>query len=92
MKNQKVAKALDNEVVFVGGAMVAMYIDDPAAEDIGPTKDLDLTFKITTAGELEALREALIQKGFLQTHEDNVICRFLIVSLTDFQPSFWNVN
>lgn len=75
MKNQiinrkatiKVAKALgelNKEVVFVGGAMVAMYIDDPAAEDIRPTKDLDLTFQITTPGKLEELREKLIAKGF----------------------------
>lgn len=104
MKNQiinrkatiKVAKALgelNNEVVFVGGAMVAMYIDDPAAEDIRPTKDLDLTFKITTAGKLEALREALIQKGFIQTHEDDVICRFrfddLLIDVMSTQAVGW---
>lgn len=63
-------------MVFVGGAMVSMYIDDPAAEDIRPTKDLDLTFQITTAGKLEEIRQKLLQKGFSQTHEDHVICRF----------------
>lgn len=104
MKNQiinrkatiKVAKALgelNNEVVFVGGAMVSMYIDDPAAEDIRPTKDLDLTFQITTAGKLEELREKLIGKGFIQTHEDNVICRFrfddLIVDVMSTQAVGW---
>ena len=87
MKNQiinrkttiKIARALgelNNEVVFVGGAMVSMYIDDPAAEDIRPTKDLDLTFQITTASKLEALRQKLVDKGFNQTHEENVMCRF----------------
>lgn len=104
MKNQiinrkatiKVAKALgelNSEVVFVGGAMVSMYIDDPAAEDIRPTKDLDLTFKITTASKLEALREASIQKGFIQTHEDNVICRFrfddLFIDVMSTQAVGW---
>lgn len=52
----KIAKALgdlNNEVVFVGGAMVSLYIDDPAAEDIRPTKDIDLAFQITTVGKLE---------------------------------------
>jgi hypothetical protein len=34
---------LNNEVVFVGGATVSLYIDDPAAEDIRPTKDIDLS-------------------------------------------------
>ena len=50
----KVAKALgdlNSEVVFVGGAMISLYIDDPAAEDIRPTKDIDLTFQITTLGK-----------------------------------------
>ena len=75
----KIAKALgdlNNEVVFVGGAMVSLYIDDPAAEDIRPTKDIDLTFQITTVGKLEQLREALINKGFNQSHDDDIICRF----------------
>jgi hypothetical protein len=42
----KIANALgglNNEVVFVGGATVSLYIDDPAAEDIRPTKDIDLS-------------------------------------------------
>ena len=62
----KVAKALGDlceEVVFVGGAMVSLYIDDPQAEDIRPTKDIDLTFKITTLGELERIRTLLNQRG-----------------------------
>lgn len=92
----KVAKALgelNSEAVFVGGAMVSMYIDDPAAEDIRPTKDLDLTFQITTAGKLEQLRERLVQKGFSQTHEDNVICRFrfddLLIDVMSTQAVGW---
>ncbi|MFN8690172.1 MAG: hypothetical protein ACK5XL_09250, partial [Cyclobacteriaceae bacterium] len=104
MKNQiinrkatiKVAKALgelNSEVVFVGGAMVSMYIDDPAAEDIRPTKDLDLTFQITTAGKLEALRQKLVQKGFSQTHNDKVICRFrfddLLIDVISTQAVGW---
>jgi len=75
----KVARALEElnqEVLFVGGAMVSLYIDDIAAEDIRPTKDIDITFQIATEGKLEQLRENLIRKGFIQTHEDDVICRF----------------
>jgi hypothetical protein len=92
----KVAKALgelNHEVVFVGGAMVSLYIDDPAAEDARPTKDLDLSFQITTAGKLEALREKLGEKGFYQSHEDNVICRFrfddLLVDVMSTQAVGW---
>jgi len=75
----KVAKSLGDlldEVVFVGGAMVGLYIDDPLAEDVRPTKDIDLTFQIATAGQLERIRTAMIQKGFLQTADSKVTCRF----------------
>lgn len=75
----KIAKALgdlNNEVVFVGGAIVSLYIDDPAAEDIRPTKDIDLTFQITSVSKLEQLRASLTEKGFVQTHKDDIICRF----------------
>jgi hypothetical protein len=59
----KISRALgdlNEEVVYVGGAMVSLYIDDPAANDVRPTKDIDLTFEITTAGELESLREKIL--------------------------------
>jgi hypothetical protein len=74
----KVARALgelNRQVVFVGGAMVSLYIDDPTAEDIRPTKDIDLTFQIATVSQLEELRQALTNRGFHETHDSTVICR-----------------
>ena len=76
---RKIATALDelNErVVFVGGAVVSLYVNDPAADDIRPTKDIDISIEITSVGELEEIRELLILKGFRQSPEDDVICRF----------------
>ena len=76
---RKVALALgplNKRVVYVGGATVSLYVNDPAAEDVRPTKDLDISLDIATLGELEAVREQLAKKGFSQTAEDNVICRF----------------
>jgi predicted nucleotidyltransferase len=76
---RKVALALgslNKQVVYVGGATVSFYINDPAAEDVRPTKDLDISLDIATLGELEAVRGELVKKGFNQTAEDNVICRF----------------
>lgn len=75
----KIARALgdlNKKVVFVGGAMVSLYVDDPAAEDIRPTKDIDLTFQITTVSQLEDLRRDLTEKGFHEHADSNVICRF----------------
>jgi predicted nucleotidyltransferase len=67
---------LNEQVVYVGGAVVSLYIDDPTAEDVRPTKDVDISLEIASINALETLRESLIQKGFYQSSEDNVICRF----------------
>jgi len=68
--------ALNEQVVYVGGAVVSLYINDPSADDVRPTKDIDISLSVASLGELEALREELISKGFTQSPEDNVICRF----------------
>lgn len=47
---------LNNEVVFVGGAIIVLYIDNPAAEDVRATKDIDIIFKIASLSKLEALQ------------------------------------
>ena len=67
---------LNERVVYVGGAVVSLYINDPAAEDVRPTKDIDISLKIASIGELEEIRESLAMKGFKQSPSDDVICRF----------------
>ncbi|MEN8228987.1 MAG: nucleotidyl transferase AbiEii/AbiGii toxin family protein [Bacteroidota bacterium] len=76
---KKIANALGdlcNDAVFVGGAVVSLYIDDPAAEDVRPTKDIDLVWQVASLTELEQLRIKLTEKGFVQSAENNVISRF----------------
>ena len=81
---KKVALALgslNEQVVYVGGAVVSLYINDSAAEDVRPTKDVDLTFQIASPSKLEELRENLNAKGFYQSSKEDVICRFLYEDL-----------
>ena len=81
----KVAKALEelnDRVVYVGGAIVSLYINDPAAEDIRPTKDIDISLEILTLGELENLRILLNEKKFYQTSDLSVMCRFMYDDIT----------
>jgi hypothetical protein len=76
---QRVANALgelNDQAVYVGGAVVSLYIDDPAADDVRPTKDIDISLEIASLGQLEKLRLKLNQKGFMQSSEDTVMCRF----------------
>lgn len=81
----KVAHALgelNEHVAYVGGAVVSLYVDDPAAEDVRPTKDVDITLEIASLPELEELREKLTTKGFTQSADDKVICRFRYDDIT----------
>ncbi len=76
---RKIAVALgelNEQVVYVGGAVVSLYIDDPSADDVRPTKDIDVSMQIETLGELEKIRMDLRKKGFYQSPEDTVVCRF----------------
>lgn len=77
---KKVAVALgdlNERVVFVGGSVVSLYINDPAADDVRPTNDVDISLEILSVGELENLRIDLIKKGFRQTANEKVVCRFI---------------
>lgn len=67
---------LNERAIYVGGAVVSLYIDDNSAEDVRPTKDVDISLEIVGLGELEQLRGELNERGFYQSSEDNVICRF----------------
>jgi len=76
---RKIAFALgemNEKAVFVGGATIGLYINDPAADDVRPTKDVDISLAITSYADLESIREELIRKGFVQSPEDDVLCRF----------------
>lgn len=76
---KKIARALgelNEQVIYVGGATVGLYINDPAADDVRPTKDVDISLSIATIAELEKIREELTKRKFTQTAEDDVICRF----------------
>lgn len=67
---------LRDEVVFVGGATVELWITDPAAPEFRPTEDIDVIVEITTRQDYYALEERLRGIGFHNDHESKVICRF----------------
>ena len=50
---------LNEKVVYVGGAVVSVYIDDSSADDVRPTKDIDISMEIASLSELEKLRVKL---------------------------------
>jgi predicted nucleotidyltransferase len=74
-----IAKTLDNlndQVVYVGGAVASIYADDPGAQEIRPTKDVDIVIKIASALELETFRQQLAERGIHLDKEAKITCRF----------------
>lgn len=53
-----------DKVVFVGGAVTSLYYDDPAAQRIRPTKDVDFIIEISSNIEYNKLEEELRKIGF----------------------------
>lgn len=75
----QVAEALHDiidEVVFVGGAVVSLYTDDPAADEIRPTADIDLTINAIGMVEWSKTQEQLAELGFHPDPFGHSICSY----------------
>jgi hypothetical protein len=66
---------LNSNVVFVGGAVVSVYTDDPAADDIRPTQDVDLTLTLLEVNQ-QALDKQLATLGFHLDLHGHAICSY----------------
>ncbi len=69
---------LNKEVVYVGGAVVGLYANDPAADDTRATKDVDFILEITSYSELTKLETELMSKGFTRDPMEKVEYRFFL--------------
>lgn len=72
----KALKELKEQIVFVGGAVVSLYTDDPAADEIRPTKDVDLTLHIVNLSHWEEITQQLGRLGFHPDPYGLAICSF----------------
>ena len=69
-------KELRDQVVFVGGAVLGLYVDEPAADTVRMTKDIDLTIELINLGYWAVLQERLAKLGFFPNPMEQVICRY----------------
>lgn len=87
---EKVANALgelNNNVIYVGGAIVSFFITDMGADQPRPTKDIDISVQISTYSEMDRLREQLATKGIYPASNQNVMYRYEFEDvLIDFIP------
>jgi hypothetical protein len=93
---QRAAKALGDlkdEVVFVGGAVVDLFITDPAAPRPRFTQDVDVVVEVTTYGAWAELGERLRALGFREDRREGApLCRWLFEDLViDVMPALERV-
>jgi hypothetical protein len=63
-------------MVFVGGAVVSLYTDDPAADEIRPTQDVDMTLNIVNLSHWEKVQAQLLEFGFHPDPFGHAICSY----------------
>jgi hypothetical protein len=81
-------KELLTRMVFVGGAVISLYTDDEAAEEIRPTGDIDLTIQLTGFAGWVQMQERLYQLGFSPDPQGHAICSYLYKGISvDIMPS-----
>lgn len=75
----EVAEALQDikqDMVFVGGAVVSLYTNDPAADEIRPTQDIDMTLNIVNLYHWEKVQAQLERLGFHPDPFGHAICSY----------------
>ncbi len=65
-----------DEVVLLGGATVTLWITDPGAPPVRPTRDVDLMAEVTTRTGFYNFESRLRARRFAEGQEEGVICRW----------------
>lgn len=76
---ERAAQALEpvlDEVVFLGGASIVLWITDPAAPAPRPTKDVDVVVEVTSRTSFHDFEERLRSLGFKEDQQEGIICRW----------------
>ncbi len=77
------------DVVFVGGATVTLWITDPGAPPVRPTRDVDVVVEVATRTAFHEFEAQLRARRFSEDQEEGVICRWRHPSglILDAMPS-----
>lgn len=82
---------LSDELVFVGGAVIELYLDRLPEQPIRPTKDVDCIVSTASRSQYQKIEEQLYKRGFSNagfTEANSPICRYKFADLIlDVMPS-----
>ncbi len=84
---------LCNRMAFVGGCVTGLLVSDPIVrETIRATKDIDLIVDVIGFADYVRLQESLRKRGFRESMNEEVICRWSLDDLTvDIMPTDENI-
>ncbi|WP_299547435.1 nucleotidyl transferase AbiEii/AbiGii toxin family protein [Seonamhaeicola sp.] len=81
-------KELKDKMVFVGGAVVSLYVNDLPAEEVRQTDDIDVTINLVNYASWVQMQERLAKLGFSPNPEGHAICSYLYNGISvDIMPS-----
>lgn len=69
-------KELKEKMIFVGGAVVSLYTDDAAADEIRTTGDIDMTINLMNFSNWNDMQEQLANLGFHPDPMGHAICSY----------------
>lgn len=64
------------EVVFVGGATIHLWLTEPGAPPVRATADVDVICEVSTRAEYYSLGDRLRKRGLAEAIDEPVICRW----------------
>lgn len=81
-------KELREKMVFIGGAVISLYTDDPAADEIRPTKDIDMTINLANYAAWAKMQERLAELNFYPDPQGQSICSYKFADIAiDIMPA-----
>jgi len=81
-------KELKEKTVFIGGAVISLYTDDPAADEIRPTTDIDMTINLANYTEWAQMQERLSELNFHPDPQGQSICSYKYKDISiDIMPA-----
>jgi predicted nucleotidyltransferase len=83
-----ILKELNQKLVFVGGATVALYAPKEISFETRPTDDVDIVVELASYMDYSKLDEDLRRLGFRNDIESGIICRYKVQGIiVDIMPT-----